>query len=85
MEFINTEQRDPSANEILHPHCCKDKAIKIISKYEKCREMVQQGELVIQSHLGTVNNAKCESLSTRSNLSLWHIKTSDDARFLLIR
>ena len=55
MEFINTEQRDPSANEILHPHCDKDKAIKIISKYEKCREMVQQGELVIQSHLGAGN------------------------------
>ena len=45
MEFINAEQRDPSSNEILHPHCNKEKAIKIISKYEKCREMVEQSKL----------------------------------------
>ncbi len=50
MEFINAEQRDPSANEILHPHCNKEKAIKIISKYEKCREMVKQGETYSCSH-----------------------------------
>jgi hypothetical protein len=45
MEFLNTEQRDPSSNEILHPHCNKEKAIKIISKYENCKEMVKQGKL----------------------------------------
>ncbi|XP_028393343.1 1-phosphatidylinositol 4,5-bisphosphate phosphodiesterase beta-4-like isoform X2 [Dendronephthya gigantea] len=45
MEFINTEQRDPSANEILYPYCNKEKAIKIISKYEKCAEMVNQGRM----------------------------------------
>ena len=45
MAFINAEQRDPSANEILHPHCDEENAIKIISKYEKCGEMVKQGEL----------------------------------------
>lgn len=43
MEFINTEQRDPSANEILYPYCNEEKAIKIISKYEKCGEMFNQG------------------------------------------
>ncbi|CAB3976733.1 1-phosphatidylinositol 4,5-bisphosphate phosphodiesterase beta-4-like [Paramuricea clavata] len=45
MEFLNTEQRDPSSNEILHPHCNKEKAIKIISKYENCKEMVKQGRM----------------------------------------
>lgn len=54
MEFINTEQRDPSANEILHPHCNKEKAINIISKYENSREMVKQGKVQGQYHWNEV-------------------------------
>ena len=45
MVFINSEQRDPSANEILHPYCNREDAIQIISKYERCKEMVKQGRL----------------------------------------
>lgn len=44
MEFINTEQRDPGANEILHPPCNRESAMKIISKYERCKEMVKRGK-----------------------------------------
>ena len=34
-QFLNSQQRDPRLNEILHPLTFKDQASKIIAKYER--------------------------------------------------
>ena len=45
-QFLNSQQRDPRLNEILHPLTSKDQASKIIAKYEggKSGQREREGE-----------------------------------------
>lgn len=40
--FLNTQQRDPRLNEILHPITSKQTAGKIVAKYERGKSGMQE-------------------------------------------
>ena len=42
-EFVNTVQRDPKLNEILHPYQNEDQALELIQSYEPNAMFGQKG------------------------------------------
>jgi len=50
-EFLNTAQRDPRLNEILHPYANEDKTLNLIKKYEPNSHLVSLGQLSVEGFL----------------------------------
>lgn len=45
LDFLNSEQRDPRLNEVIHPYSTEEKAAQLIRKYEPNSHLVEKGEL----------------------------------------
>jgi len=85
LHFLNSSQRDPRLNEILHPYATEEKAVFMIHKYEQNQHLVSRNELSVDGlmwYLMSEDNLVMspESLLKADNmefpLSHYYIKSS---------
>ena len=90
-DFVNTVQRDPKLNEILHPYQNEDQAQELVAIYEPNAMFGQKGEVVFLEGQGvfpgeTVHPGSCsrhflQSISLKFPCFVKQIGIIDTFRF----